>query len=242
LAITFDDGYRDNHDLALPILARLGLPATFFVATGYLDGGCMFNDTVIEAVRAASGDTLDCGELGVHSVDSNDAKRAAIGAILDRVKYFEPGAREAAVRRVAEAAKAQPPHDLMMSSTQVAALHGAGMAIGGHTVTHPILTRVDIATARDEIDRGRRVLEELVGSRVRLFAYPNGRPHLDYAAAHEDLVREAGFDGAVSTAHGAAATGDNPYQIPRFTPWDREDWKFGLRLAANRVRKQYQTA
>src|SRR5262245_19841153 len=43
LSITFDDGYADNHDIELPILARLGLPATFFVATGFLDGGCMFN-------------------------------------------------------------------------------------------------------------------------------------------------------------------------------------------------------
>ena len=53
LSITFDDGYRDNHDIALPILLQLGLPATFFVATGFLDGGRMFNDTVIEAVRFA---------------------------------------------------------------------------------------------------------------------------------------------------------------------------------------------
>src|SRR5437762_5792628 len=54
LAITFDDGYRDNCQTAMPILTRLGLPATFFIATGYLDGGRMFNDTVIEAVRHAA--------------------------------------------------------------------------------------------------------------------------------------------------------------------------------------------
>ena len=58
LSITFDDGYADNHELALPVLRRLGLQATFFVATGFLDGGCMFNDAVIEAVRQASGPEL----------------------------------------------------------------------------------------------------------------------------------------------------------------------------------------
>jgi peptidoglycan/xylan/chitin deacetylase (PgdA/CDA1 family) len=51
LSITFDDGYADNHNVALPILARHGMCATFFVATGFLDGGRMFNDTLIEAVR-----------------------------------------------------------------------------------------------------------------------------------------------------------------------------------------------
>ena len=49
--ITFDDGYADNYQVALPILRRHGLTATFFVATGFLDGGRMWNDTVIESVR-----------------------------------------------------------------------------------------------------------------------------------------------------------------------------------------------
>ncbi len=65
LAITFDDGYADNAKIAAPILLRLGLPATFFIATGFLDGGCMWNDTVIEAVRAAKGPVLDLAPLGL---------------------------------------------------------------------------------------------------------------------------------------------------------------------------------
>jgi len=50
--VTFDDGYRDNVDVALPILRRHGVPATFFIATGYLNGGRMWNDTVIESIRS----------------------------------------------------------------------------------------------------------------------------------------------------------------------------------------------
>src|SRR5882672_3382138 len=65
LCITFDDGYADNHDVAMPILRQLGLPATFFVSSGYLDGGCMFNDVVIEAVRQARVKTLDLASLGL---------------------------------------------------------------------------------------------------------------------------------------------------------------------------------
>ena len=59
ILITFDDGYADNHDIALPILKRHGLTATFFIATGFLDGGRMWNDTVIEAVRRTKRTTLD---------------------------------------------------------------------------------------------------------------------------------------------------------------------------------------
>jgi peptidoglycan/xylan/chitin deacetylase (PgdA/CDA1 family) len=235
LAITFDDGYRDNHDLAAPILAKLGLPATFFVATGYLDGGIMFNDAVIEAVRKARGDALDLGTAGLdtYSLQTLDDRRRAIAAILGTLKPRPPRERGELAERIAAAAGATLPRDLMMSSDQVAALHRSGMTVGAHTATHPILARTDAATARNEIEAGRRCLETITGARVGLFAYPNGKPGADYVAEHVAMVRELGFDGAVSTAWGAAAPGDDPYQIPRFTPWDRAEWKAGLRLVRN---------
>ena len=55
LAVTFDDGYADNEEIAAPILKRLGLGATFFVSTGFLEGDTMWNDRVIEAVRGCTG-------------------------------------------------------------------------------------------------------------------------------------------------------------------------------------------
>ena len=53
--VTFDDGYADNAAIARPVLEELQLPATFFIATGYLDGGRMWNDTVIESLRLLGG-------------------------------------------------------------------------------------------------------------------------------------------------------------------------------------------
>ena len=65
MAITFDDGYADNLEIAAPILQHAGLPATVFVATGYLDGSCMWNDLVIQALRATQRTSIDLQSIGL---------------------------------------------------------------------------------------------------------------------------------------------------------------------------------
>lgn len=237
-AITFDDGYEDNCSVALPILRRHGLPATFFVTTGFLDGGCMWNDRIVEAIRGAAPGTLDLAaighpEFGAHRIDDDGSRRAAIGAILPRAKYLAPQQRLGFSLRLAELAQAPIPAGLMMSSDQVRALHRAGMQIGAHTVNHPILARLGRDEALREIDGSRRHLESITGAPVTLFAYPNGRPGDDYDDASVTLVREAGFEAAVSTTWGAAHRDSDRFQLPRFTPWDRGRGRFGLRLLGN---------
>jgi len=235
LAITFDDGYADNAKLAAPILGRLGLPATFFIATGFLDGGRMWNDTVIEAVRAARGPLLDLGLLGLgeHPIGDAGSRRAAIDRLIGALKDVPPGPRTDKADRIAEIAGARLPTDLMMRAEDVQRLHAGGMTIGAHTVTHPVLNRVSDDAARSEIALGRKRLEEITNAPVRLFAYPHGKPVEDYDLRHVRLVRDLGFDGAVTTAWGAARASADPFQLPRFTPWDRQRWKYGLRLLKN---------
>jgi peptidoglycan/xylan/chitin deacetylase (PgdA/CDA1 family) len=215
-----------------------------FVATGFLDGGCMFNDVITEALRNAPGPILELEDLGFGRlpVTSEGARRQAIDRILRRLKYFEPQQRHETALRIAERAEARVPANLMMTSAQVRALGAGGLAVGAHTVTHPILSEIPLKQAREEIVAGRKRLEALTGVPVRLFAYPNGRPGRDYHREHAELVRELGFEGAVSSAWGAARAGDDLYQIPRFTPWDRPNWRFGLRLAKSRVKGRYARA
>lgn len=242
-AITFDDGYADNHDVALPILQRHGLPATFFIATAYLDGGRMWNDSVIEAVRNSTLSKVDLRDFDVPlpadaphwALDSAAARRDLIGAVLGCIKYAEPDRRQGLADAIAARFGGRLPVDLMMSSQQVQALHRSGMQIGAHTHTHPILARLDRSTARDEIQMSKTRLEHLLDEPVNLFAYPNGRPGKDYLAETVDVVRELGFAAAVSTSTGAADCASDPLQLPRFTPWDRTRTRFGLRLAANLV-------
>jgi peptidoglycan/xylan/chitin deacetylase (PgdA/CDA1 family) len=238
LAITFDDGYADNHDVALPILQRHGLNATFFVATGFIDGGRMWNDTIVETIRATSAEVLRPADSGIAGLadlplTSLEQRRQALHALLGACKYLAVAEREAATLALARAAGVALPVDLMMRSDQVRSLHRAGMGVGGHTVNHPILARLELPQARVELASGKARLEELIQAPVTLFAYPNGRPEQDYRAEHARLARELGFDFAVSTAWGAASRDSDPYQIPRFTPWDRSEWRFALRLARN---------
>ncbi len=237
-AITFDDGYADNHDLALPILQRHGLTATFFIATAYLDGGIMWNDQVIDALRHTGGPRLDLGDIDglqglVFELDSVAARRSAIGRVLQAIKYMAVDQRSAAVGRVCRLAGAATPRGQMMSSSQIRALHRAGMQIGAHTVNHPILAGLDAAAARAEMLQGRQQLESLLQDRIGLFAYPNGRPGVDYSDETAALARDLGFDAALTTAWGASGGATDPFQMPRFTPWDRSRWGFGMRLAKN---------
>jgi peptidoglycan/xylan/chitin deacetylase (PgdA/CDA1 family) len=238
LAITFDDGYADNHDVALPILRDAGLPATFFIATGFLNGGRMWNDTLIEAVRATRHETLPLDALGIAGLGvlplaTLAQRRAAVGELIRACRYLHPAERQLAVQAVASAADAALPDQLMMRDDQVRALHRAGMGVGGHTVNHPILARLDAAAARHEIGQGKVHLETLLQAPVPLFAYPNGRPDEDFRAEHAAIVRELGFRAAVTTAWGSARVDSDPFQLPRFTPWDRKRWAFGLRLSRN---------
>jgi peptidoglycan/xylan/chitin deacetylase (PgdA/CDA1 family) len=234
--ITFDDGYADNLTLATPILKHHGLHATFFIATAYLNGGRMFNDTVIEAIRRSSLRTLNLDELGLGQFDiaGVDAKARAIGHILPQVKYLPVAQREATVARLADLAACGPlPDDLMLTTEQLQQLHAAGMEIGGHTALHPILAKLDSDAVRKEIAAGKDFLENTLGNRVRLFAYPNGKPGVDYLPEQAAIVRALGFDAAVSTQWGAATRSSDVFQLPRFTPWAASSYRFVPQLLQN---------
>ena len=236
--ITFDDGYADNLLIAAPILQNHGLSATFFVATGYLDGGCMWNDIIIESARRTQLRTWHLKDLAVDGLDSLDVetvvqKRTAIQSVIGQLKYLPSAERGAVVEEVASHAKVQVPHDLMMTSGDVKRLRDAGMTIGAHTVTHPILASLNDVDASEEIVGSKLALEKLLDQRVGLFAYPNGKRGIDFSDATVGIVRGLGFDAAVTTDWASSGPGTDLFQIPRFTPWDKSRLRFGARLIAN---------
>lgn len=234
-AITFDDGYADNFDVALPILKKFGIPATFFIATGFLDGGRMWNDNIIETVRRSSSRNLNLSELGLgeFSLSSMDERVLAINRLISKIKYLPMEDRLRITNEIADVSNVKLPNDLMMTSSQILGLRDAGMQIGAHTVNHPILANIGLENARKEISMSKAYLENLIGDRVSLFAYPNGKPSIDYEVEHSHIVRDLGFDAAFSTVRGVVNSKSDYFQLPRFTPWDRTKLRFGVRLINN---------
>jgi len=238
-AITFDDGYADNLLNAVPVLRKHGVHATFFIATGFIGQGCMWNDTIIESVRRAKVPAIDCGFVGLGNlaVENKDQKRSAIEQLVGAVKYLPLAQRAEAVARIADRCSAQLPQDLMLTLPQLRELHGAGMGIGAHTVSHPILAMLDEKSARKEIADSRDFLVGTLGAPVGLFAYPNGKSGVDYTHEHSRMVKSLGFDAAFATNWGVGRTTSDIYQLPRFTPWDATRLRFGLRLLMNAGRR-----
>lgn len=232
VCITFDDGYRSVHDLALPILKEFGLPATVFVTTGYVGGGNMWNDRIIEAVQNLPPGQLDLSELGlaVYPLGSLAQRQRTVQALTEASKYLPPQARLGLIKRLEHLVGANLDHGLMLTPQMVVNLHQAGIEIGAHTISHPILTSLEDTAALHEIAGGKAELEAIIGAPVRLFAYPNGKIGKDFDERHMRMAREAGFSAAFTTAVGAVTGAQDRYQLPRSRPWDKTPLRFALRL------------
>ena len=235
VAITFDDGYADNYTIACPILIKHGVKATFFVASGFLDGGIMWNDVAREALRSFRGDRLDLSwlDLGVCSVATEAERHRLTETLLPKLKYLTPEGRRTALTRLIGDTGARIPDDLMLTTAQLQGLQAAGMEIGGHTMDHPILAVLSEAEARQQMADNRTHLTRLLGRAPRYFAYPNGRPEQDYLAVHARIARELGYEAAFTTSYGSAGPESGSFELPRFTPWDKDALRFSLRLGHN---------
>ncbi len=210
--LTFDDGYRDNRDVALPLLRDGGVPFTVFIATGMIDGtASVWWLTLEDVLRRAARITLPVDGRPVTIAASSLAeKRRAFqvaGRLLGRLGEHE---RAFAVRRLAAEHGVDIPALLrreMMTWAEVRELAAApGVTIGGHTVDHPSLAKLDDDEARREIVGGLDRIEAMTGHRPRHFSYPFGGAR-DVSRRDVELVRALGLDVAVTTSVGMLREG-----------------------------------
>lgn len=220
LAITFDDGYADNHRLAFPVLRQLGLTATVFVTTGSLDGGPPLWMAAVRAlVAGATGGALQLPGMAPVELGPAGSRGPAARALTRALVPL--GASERAERLAAAAAAAgvDPARALagtMLDWAQVRELAQAGWTIGAHTVSHPNVALVAPAEAEAEIAGSRDAIAARIGSAPEHFAYPNsGGAHRYFDPATGALLGRLGFRSAVTSQPGVLRAGADRYALPR---------------------------
>lgn len=181
--ITFDDGYRDNHDLAYPVLSDLGLSATFFVCTGFIDqGGVPWWDELAWLVNhSQAGKQAKFRGSQLSLADPTQKLEAVrqLNAVYDDLTESE---RSDFLDELAQAllSKRCGPADgasLWMTWDMIRAMHEGGMTIGGHTLNHVELSRYSESEQLIEITGSCQRIQAEVGAPVRTFSYPYGTQH-----------------------------------------------------------------
>ena len=231
LSLTFDDGYRDNVTAALPILQEEGCRATLYVTVEAVrDGLAPWTHRLAADLRALASaaavrpreEPIDPAlrEFASAVRTGEIALRDALRALLDRVKGL-PRAERAALcdeaSRISGGAGMSGAE--MVRAEDLARWHAAGMEVGSHTVSHPILARLPAAERQEELRESRRWLASRLGFAIDHLAYPNGgREDWDDATAAD--ARQAGYLSAVTTVPEVQRGSHDPYRLPRISVGD----------------------
>ena len=225
--ITIDDGYRSIYTVAYPALKQFQMPASVYLATGFVDDRqFLWTDRVEYAVNHAR---VDHVEVTIGTV----AMRLPLGDLQSRmtadkrlrsaIKALPQDSLEAAVDAVENAAGCSVAHaggdnDLYEPLTwaETAEMVASGLvSIGSHTHGHVILARCDPERAAREISVSRRIIEDRLGAPCHRFCYPNGR-HGDFNAVTKGLLRGQGFSSALTTVYGMNSPGTDVFELRRY--------------------------
>jgi peptidoglycan/xylan/chitin deacetylase (PgdA/CDA1 family) len=228
IAITFDDGYRDNFTTAFPILREFGVPATIFLTTGLIDSQeAPWWDRVGNAIArlAPSRAPQACPDPRIPACTWRQVRAAARGSrrrglvratgIVESLKSLGGCQRDQIVAALEGIADCGGDNSLMLTWEMVRQMRGELISFGSHTVNHPVLSHVDPAEARRELRESKQRIESLLGEEVPFFAYPNGAA-TDFNLQTINLVREAGFKLALTTVSGTNDRRVNPWALNRY--------------------------
>jgi peptidoglycan/xylan/chitin deacetylase (PgdA/CDA1 family) len=232
VAVTFDDGFLDNLEIALPILSRYAIPAIFYIMVGAVETGitpwyCRIN-FALRTTRKREWTDPEQGR--VYKLENLQDRKVALSAA------WEAGARKTGavqteyVRQIEEALEIETvPSNLMLTWDQVRAVRKAGHTIGAHTITHPNLAHVTKDEAQSEIVGCKERLEKELGEPIRHFSYPHPALNPNYSHQTIEITREAGFKSAALTTCGAVHKGDEPLSLKRiYAANDLNQWVWNL--------------
>jgi peptidoglycan/xylan/chitin deacetylase (PgdA/CDA1 family)/CelD/BcsL family acetyltransferase involved in cellulose biosynthesis len=239
VAITFDDGYRDNFLKAFPVLNKLEMPATIFLATGYIESGELpWYDQISWAFKLTTRPRFSLADVGGPEAALNQRPEVlqAMGKTLAWLRTIDDEKRRTFIPRIfvelGVSASLSVPNP-MLSWEEIKQMSKQKITFGAHTISHPALSRTDGARLEAEIVGSKSKIEEALDLPVHHFAYPFGQPS-DVSDEAKKMVQQAGFSSAVTTVWGFNRPGDDLYNLKRFSPrsnaWDSDLAKMAMKL------------
>lgn len=225
-ALTFDDTYSDFSIVIYPILAQMGIPATFFISLNALDQKeLLWFDKYYSAIAGSTVDQIDLTTienktLFLDSIDQKVNSVIQLGKILTNLESVQ---RDEVIQEIVENTGPGPlkAMDLYLSRADIKALSDKkGVTIGSHTMTHSNLLRLSDQELKKELQDSKAELEEIIGREVKYLSYPSG-------LWDERVIRVARACGYVSAYSTARGLGSNPYALPRINMgwWPDDEFK-----------------
>lgn len=235
-AITFDDGLRNNFEVAFPILRELNVPATMYLATGYIDtDALLWQDRLFAEIQSFDSMDLDLSShhLGHHQWDNSNTRRRVFDTLLADLKKLPVEDKDrilADICRQTENAVLKNPtrHDFQLMSWDNASemLDSGLIEIGPHTVNHELLSRLTDDHVHSEIVNSHSAILENLGTSSPTFAFPNGTKS-DYDHRVFAALNECGIPAAVTTVSGLNRPSQSTLELKRVgIGSDTERWQF----------------
>jgi peptidoglycan/xylan/chitin deacetylase (PgdA/CDA1 family) len=219
VTFTIDDGYLDNYTKALPVFERHQVPFTIFVATDFIDKrAILWWDSIEDLIMTHKSIVTSDGKR--YSCESYQQRWNTFRYLRERILNLDQKNLEHELNRMFsdyEIDWYEPVRQKGMSWEHLISLANHPLCtIGGHTISHPALSKLSMDEASREISEGKKILEQKISKSVSYFAYPYGTPN-EVGEREFLLTKELGFDLAFC-AHGGCVTIDNKlqcYQLPR---------------------------
>ena len=228
VVITIDDAYADFHELALPLLERLQVPATLYVPTDFIDGKeWLWPDKLLWLVRSSDRDAIEFRALHRLSLATLPQRRASWNTLADALLEMNTEDRNAAFEELEQAlgvvAPRQPTSDYSpMTWDQVRDAARRGVTIGSQATAHVPMARETYERQLELAAQSKQRLEAELGGSVRHYSYPHGRA-CDFDQHGIDAARAAGFETSVAAIPQGARSADLLFAMPRLSPPQQTD-------------------
>lgn len=218
VAITFDDGYRNNLTLAAPLLKEYGFPATFFVSTGFADGTASpWWYRLREAVSNTTCESIRMPDGRAALMDGREGRLSAAIEWERHLRGLPRCERTECLKKVYETCRCGEGENVaypLMTRDEVRRLSDMGFEIGPHTVSHISMSHENKDLIEKEIEASLSVVAEITGKSPTCYSYPHGALPKEYKDVLQ-MMKSRGVRGAVTTIEGMNTHQDDIFRLKR---------------------------